>query len=418
MHFVEGMPMTNKSMANLGDYATTLKDILAGKTSVKNAIWEAKNTPGGVLSPPKSTSPMSNWPVVVKGDKTENTFPSSGGGSSSSSGGGGSSSGGYEGGYDEKAAKKAEDDAKKAADKAEEEEKKRIDAVRKAIGNAWGENESNINRVSDELSKSQEQISSLGKARDEAVGAAQKYLDKTKTAIQGNRELIGKNQKEDLDDLAEEVRRSIFDTNLRLGVLGAADSSAAGAASKALSQAAGKNRQSILTGYGDQYSEQNQEEQKAFDRFNTARKNAYDWEERSRKQAIQEYQMNKAVLDRLKDRVPDWKKADIEEMNTENLSTLLGELSQISAKAKNWRDQLNSWLTEMQGKTAETEMAAVDVTKPYQLDTPEFSDELDLGSNEDEEDQEDFYNPDAKKKKQLGKEILGNPLVFDEVPVV
>jgi len=194
--------------------------------------------------------------------------------------------------------------------------------------------------------------------------------------------------------------------------LGASNSSASGAAAKALSKSAGKDRKTVLEGYGDQISGQKQEEQNAIDYYNLQRKNAYEWEERQKKIAQEEYELNKKVLSKLKDKLPDWKQDDLEDENDENLSNFMEQLAGISAQSRAFRDTLNSWLTEMGSSTMELESANIDIDAPAELDTPEFTDELDIDGGEEEED---FYNPNIKDKKKEGSEndILSNPLIFE-----
>lgn len=284
-------------------------------------------------------------------------------------------------------------------------------AAREAIGEDW--ESAGTSNASDALSKMKSYISRLGAARDAYLRENEAWQAKNKTAIAGNRELIQKNQRTELGTLADKIRRNIFNTNQTLGVLGAADSSATGMAAKALAKAGGKERKSILTARGDDISTQNQEEQKAIARYNAQREQAYKWEEEQKTQALNKYNDMKDALDRLKDRVPDWKKSDIENLSNEYLSRFLNEVGQISASAKAYRDAIHSAALGMGATTAELKAAAIDITPPAELQTPEFSDELSLGDTTPDET-EDFYNPNVKYKKKYSTDILGNPLVFDE----
>lgn len=291
--------------------------------------------------------------------------------------------------------------------------RKQEEQLRSSIASGWDDTDDYTKSAGKALSSMSGSISGLGKARDAYIKANEENLSKKNEAIAGNRELIQKNQRTDLENLANDVRNNIFNTNLSLGVLGAADSSASGAAAKALQKSAGKNRQGVLTGYGDQISEQNQEEKKAVETYNFQREEAYKWEDQQKKIAEAEYKLNKEVYDKLKNKVPDWKKDDIEDMNDENLMKYLSKIGEITASAKAFRDTLNSWVTAMTGSAGALKAANIDINKPAELDTPEFSDELEIG--EDEEQEEDYYNPNTKiKRRQYGNDLLGNPLVFEE----
>ncbi len=284
-------------------------------------------------------------------------------------------------------------------------------AVRNQVASGWDDADSLRSSVSKEIDDMSKSTSKLGAARDAYLKANEENLAKKRAAIAGNRELITKNQKGDLTDLANSVRNNIFNTNLSLGVLGAANSSASGAASKALARTAGKDRKAILQGYGDQISGQNQEEANAQDYYSLQRKNAYEWEDRQKKIAQEEYLTNKKVLSKLKSKLPDWKKDDIDDEDNQNLSKFLEQVAEISARARAFRDTLNGWITEMGGNTQELSASNIGIDTPAALDTPEFTDELSIGPAEEEED---FYNPNIKDKKKEGDEndILSNPLIF------
>jgi hypothetical protein len=282
-----------------------------------------------------------------------------------------------------------------------------------ALTAGWDDTDDSIEETEKALKSLGNSISSgLGKARDAYLGAAKNKLDKTNSAIAGNRELITKNQTKDLKDLAEEVRNSIFNTNINLGA--AAGSSASQAAAKALSKAAGKNRATVLTGYGDKISTENQNEKNAVEEYEMQRKNIYDWEERNRKQLTEEYEDEKKVLDKLKDKVPSWKKKDIEALQDKNLSKFVSGLQSIYSAAKGYRDTLSAIITDMYGQSDELEAAGIGINPPAALDTPVFDENLEMpAEGETDESAEDFYNPKVKNKKRQGTDILGNPFYVE-----
>ena len=286
-----------------------------------------------------------------------------------------------------------------------------------ALTGSWDDTGGSIKDVGKSLDAFGNAISSsLGKAKDAYVGAAQNTLDKTNTAIAGNKQLIGKNQTKDLTNLADQLRTSIFGANQKLGLMGAGNSSATGATSKALQTSAGKNRQTTLTQYGDQISKENQNSQTAIDTFNEQKKQAEDWEERNKQQLIDEYNQEKDILDSLKKKVPDWKKKDVDSASANNLNKLISGLQSIDSQAKGYRDTLNQMLTEMYGNADALDSSAVTIKPPAELNTPDFSDQLNLpvDQNQTDENASSFVNPNVTNKKMMGYDILGNPYYVDE----
>jgi len=218
--------------------------------------------------------------------------------------------------------------------------------------------------------------------------------------------LITRNQTKDLKDLADSVRKSVFNTNISLGA--AAGSSASEAAAKAISRAAAKNRAETLSGYGDEISKQNQNESNAMEEYNTQRDSIYSWEERNRNQLMEEYETQKEILKRLKNKVPDWKKEDIENLQDKNLAKLINGIQNVYSTSKGYRDTLNQMLSEMYGEADAVKNSTVDIDGPAELNTPVFDENIDAIDAEDDENSESFYNPKTKNKKRQGTDILGN----------
>jgi hypothetical protein len=286
-----------------------------------------------------------------------------------------------------------------------------------ALTSSWDDTGGSISSVEKSLKSFGNAIpSALGKAKDAYVGAAQNTLDKTNTAIAGNKQLIGKNQTKDLTTLADQLRTSIFGANQKLGLMGAGNSSATGAAAKALQTSAGKNRQTTLTQYGDQISKENQNSQTAIDTFNEQKKQADDWEARNKSQLMDEYNQEKDILDSLKQKVPDWKQKDVDTASANNLNKLISGLQNIDSQARGYRDTLTQMITEMYGNADTLNNAAIPITPPAELNTPDFTDQLNLpvDQNQTDENATSFANPNVTGKKMMGYDILGNPYYVDE----
>ena len=252
----------------------------------------------------------------------------------------------------------------------------------------------------------------FGSAREKYLRANDANLQAKKDAIAGNRELITKNQGKDLGELASGMRKSIFNTNLALGA--AAGSSASQAAGKALMNAAGKNRANVLTGYGDQISQENQNETNATEYYKLNRDKVYEWEKQQKEQAIRNYNDQKKIYDRLKEKAPSWKQADIEAESNAKLQELLAGLGGISANARAYRDQLNNTILSLVDQAEGLRAENIGIDRPAELDTPTFSEQLDPGFLDGEDNYgESFYNPNLKLKKREGSDLFDNPLVFE-----
>ena len=286
-----------------------------------------------------------------------------------------------------------------------------------AITGNWDDTSGSIKDTGKALDEFGNSISSgLGAARDAYVGAAQNTLNKNNAAIAGNKQLIAKNQTKDLTNLSDQLRTSIMGANRKLGLMGSGNSSATGAASEALQRSAGKNRQTTLTQYGDQTSKENQNASVAAETYATQRKQAYDWEERNRQQLMDEYDQEKSILDNLKNKVPDWKKKDIDALSNNNLNKLVSGLQGIYSSAKAYRDTLSNAVTGMYGNADALNSSAVTITPPSELNTPDFTDQLNIPTDPSQTDNNatDFNNPNVTGKKRIGYDILGNPYYVDE----
>lgn len=282
------------------------------------------------------------------------------------------------------------------------------------IGKSWDDTGDSIKSTGKELDSEGKFISNLGKVRDKYLESNDKYKQKTDEAIAGNKTLIEKNQQGELDDLAGDLRKNVKNTQIMLGVKGASGGSASRAAASALGSAAGKDRASILTTRGNEMSEQNQAAADALEQYNLRRKQAYDWEEEARKQAITDYEADRKALDRLKKNSDKWKQEDLDAESNSRLQDLLTSLATISARAKTFRDTLAAKMTEFGGSADELENASVSVNAPSELNTPDFNENIDLTTSDP--NAEDFYDPNNTGKRVIkGYDAFGNPIYADEL---
>lgn len=285
--------------------------------------------------------------------------------------------------------------------------------VSKIIGAGWDDTGDVISSTGKALQTSKNFISNLGKVKDQYLRANDKYKADTDTAIEGNKTLIEKNQREELDDLAHDTRKSVDNTNVMLGIKGASGGSAAKAASRAISEMAGKKRAEMLTMRGDEMSGQIQEQENAKAEYELRRQKAYDWEKTAREQAIIEWASDSEALSRLKKNTGKWKDQDIKAESSRNLEKLLNNLAEISGRAKAFRENLAAKMAEFGGSADELESAAINVDAPAELMTPDFNENIDLNNPETGED---FFDPKKVGKRVIkGYDSLGNPIYEDEL---
>ncbi len=287
--------------------------------------------------------------------------------------------------------------------------------VTDSIGRDWNDQDDLLKNAGKSVAGLDTLKGSLGAARDTLLQSYDNQYGKKKEQIAGNKELIVKNQGSTLKDQADALRKSIFNSNL---VLGGGMSSASGAAARALAASMGKNRQNILTQAGDQISEENQNEVNATDEHEMMRKAAYDWEEKQKNELIAQFKVTDAALKRLRNKVPDWKQADIDNESESHLQNFLQGLNEINATAKNYRDYINGILTGKYNEAQAVDAAAIGIDTPAALDTPTFNDSVVLPNDgsgaQVDETATDFYNPANTPKKRVNTDIFGNPLTFDE----
>lgn len=282
------------------------------------------------------------------------------------------------------------------------------------IAKGWDDAGDEIKSAGDSLKKSKNYITNLGKVKNQYINSLDSYKKKTDDAITGNKELIQENQKEALDDLAADTRKSVDNTNIMLGIKGASGGSASKMASRAIAKSAGKQRAGFLTAFGDQISEQNQNSGKAVEEYNKMRAQADTWEQEATKQAWDDYNEQQKALDRIKKKKGGWEKEDIDAKSTKNLENLIQSIYTIKSNAGNFRANLEAKMTEFGGNASALDMASIDIQGPAELDTPEFSENIDLNNPENAED---WYNPENKNKERKIKDYdaLGNPIYEDEL---
>ncbi len=289
-------------------------------------------------------------------------------------------------------------------------ETRKSQSLSNMIGKGW--DDVSTKSASSALKSLSGDMGMLGKARDAYLKASEERKLAKENAITGNKQLVDNYQTKDLRNLGGQLRSKVLNTNMALGAAGSG--SAGQAAARALARENAVSRSNVLTEYGDEMSRQNQQQGLIEPEYQAERKKAYEWEDRNKRTLVENYNIQKKALDRLKSKVPDWKKEDLENENANNLQGLLQGLASIEASARSHRDNLYSTYYGMADEASALADANLDIQAPAELQTPEFSPELDMSGLEDGEyDATDYYRPTTLKKKQ-GKSIFDNPLIYEE----
>lgn len=281
------------------------------------------------------------------------------------------------------------------------------------IGKGWGD--VSTKGASSALKSLSGDMGLLTKARDAYLKASEERKIAKENAITGNKQLVDKYQSRDLGNLGTQLRDKVMNTNMALGAAGSG--SAGLAAARALAKENAVSRSNVLTEYGDEMSRQNQQQELIEPEYQSERKKAYEWEDRNKRSLIEDFKIQSKALERLKGKVSEWKKQDLENENANNLNKLLTGLASIESSARSYRDNLYSTYYGMADEAASLGDSNIGIQGPAELQTPEYSPEVDMSGLEDGTyEASDYYRPTTLKKKQ-GKSIFDNPLIYEDTQV-
>ncbi len=281
------------------------------------------------------------------------------------------------------------------------------------IGKGWGD--VSTKGASSALKSLSGDMGLLTKARDAYLKASEERKIAKENAITGNKQLVDKYQSRDLGNLGTQLRDKVMNTNMALGAAGSG--SAGLAAARALAKENAVSRSNVLTEYGDEMSRQNQQQTLIEPEYQSERKKAYEWEDRNKRSLIEDFKIQSKALERLKGKVSEWKKQDLENENANNLNKLLTGLASIASSARSYRDNLYSTYYGMADEAASLGDSNIGIQGPAELQTPEYSPEVDMSGLEDGTyEASDYYRPTTLKKKQ-GKSIFDNPLIYEDTQV-
>lgn len=284
-----------------------------------------------------------------------------------------------------------------------------------AIARGWDDFDDVIKKSSKLWNKSKKYVDSLGKVRDKYLGVNEDRFKRTGEMVEGNKQLIDKNQRRALDLLAGDTRQKMDNTNMTLGLYGATGGSASKLANRALQKEAGKQRAGYLTEFGDQVSEQNQEMRKAEERRNYARTYIDGWLSDQTRQAMEEFNNAVNEINELKKNKDKYEKDDVKSESTGRLNSALQKIQQLNQMAYNWQAQIEANAKEVGMGADQLANENIDITTPAELETPEFNPDVNFA---EETQGEDYYDPNKTGERKIkGYDALGNPIYEDEVMV-
>ncbi|NTW30269.1 MAG: hypothetical protein HGA33_03255 [Candidatus Moranbacteria bacterium] len=290
--------------------------------------------------------------------------------------------------------------------------------AREMVGSAWKDSGDLIKGEKSSLATMAEEMKKLPTLRDRTKTSAKTYLDKANEAVSGNKTLIQKKQKEDLDKVAEDVSKNIFNTNINLGALRASNSSAAGRFAKVLGKQAGQQRKETLEGYGTQTAEQDQTAADELERYNLRLKEADDWYTENFKAAKAEYDRLNSRIKELASKADDWEKEDLKAASDKNLQKFAARIAEADGKMQTFAQNLREIAKEQGLRIDELESAQIDINTPAELQVPDYTDEWSIdGLDSGAVDWYDNTDPEKapKDKKIIGHDIFGNPIYEETV---
>lgn len=370
------------------------KAIVSGNlAAIYNRAKQGASTSGGFLGGKKSDT---NTSGVVQGESTGNSGGNSGGGSS-----------------EQPSLKNLYGLATAGQNASNADAKARENALA-----AWKDSGDLIKGAKSSLATMKSEMEKMPTLRDRYKTSAKTYLDKANEAVAGNKTLIQKNQKEDLDKVAEDVSKNIFNTNINLGALRASNSSAAGRFSKVLGKQAGQQRKETLEGYGTQTVEQDQTAADELDRYNLRLKEADDWYAENFKAAKTEYDRVNASIKKLSANADEWEKQDLKALSDKNFQKFSAKIAEADGKVQTFSQNLRE-IAKAQGLSVdELESAQIDINTPAELQVPDYTDEWSIdGLDSGAVDWYDNTDPEKapKDKKIIGHDIFGNPIYEETV---
>ena len=291
---------------------------------------------------------------------------------------------------------------------------KRKQALQDNIVAGWDDFGNTIKRSANLWDKSKKYVDSLGSIRDRYNTLSDERLAKTNTAVAGNKELIDKNQRKQLDLLAQQGRQKTLANNNLLGLYGASGGSASKMMDRAMQKDLGQNRANYLTQFGDQRSAQDQELSKANERRNADKTWIDNWLKDNTEQAMREYADAVSAINDLKARTGKLESQDKKAESKDNLNRALARLDQLNSMAYAWQNGIETKAKEMGMNADALANENVNITAPAELATPDYNPDVTFQNGQQTQD---YYDPNKTNaaKKVIGYDAMGNPIYEDAV---
>lgn len=192
---------------------------------------------------------------------------------------------------------------------------------------------------------------------DQLAGSQQQSITDALNAALGKfggyRDEVAGNQKNTLQDLADNTRNLFSAGNNYLGARGAGSSSATGMYSAALTQQANKQRADIQNQTNSQYNDLNVAEQDTKNQHQQSIDQVNTWKATQQATIVSQYQDLKRQLEGAYAGAKDSQKSAIANLSTQLLNQAQASLSNINSVATQFHDQLASNLQNQTGLTGE-----------------------------------------------------------------
>jgi len=210
----------------------------------------------------------------------------------------------------------------------EEAQKKLREQIKNSFSSTIENYKKQINALPSEQQDSMSQIDTLANSQTQSITDV---LNQALARFSGYREQVASNQKQTLQDLADNTRNLFFAGNNYLGARGAGNSSATGMYSAALTQQANKQRGDIQRQTNEQYNNLNISEQETRNEAQNKINEVHTWANTQKAAIIAQYRDLKRQLESAYANASDAQKAAIANYNIQLANQAEARLSQIEA---------------------------------------------------------------------------------------
>lgn len=224
-----------------------------------------------------------------------------------------------------------------------------LSAQQKALQKSLGQGFSNtidsyknqLNQLPGQQQEDSAQIDSLAGSQKNSINDA---LNSALQLLTNNRGQVDANQKQTLNDLADNTRNAFQAGNVYLGARGAGDSSAAGMYSAAMTQQANKQRSDILTQYDSQRNDINNTETQTRGAAQQQLDSVDTWQNTQMQQLTTQYQSLQRQLETAKANASDQEKQAINQLQTNLLTAAQNQQYNLQTVAAQYKSLLGSGL--------------------------------------------------------------------------